>query len=196
MGYSVILGIIIFLFVTFCVAVTPSWAGERLYSMNLYMARLTINHWEDFFIPGEEVTFKDSYLAAATLTRRMGRYENKASFEIEGQVAKHFNIQKHWELNALVSARWEAFWWDDILDTSVAFGFGPSYATEKPEIEIENDGDTSRFLIYWMLELAVSLPDYPSTALIIRIHHRSNAFGLVADEGGSNALAAGVSYRF
>ena len=51
-------------------------------------------------------------------------------------------------------------------------------------------------MIYWMLELALGLPDYPRVALITRIHHRSDAFGLIADEGGSNALAFGLKWRF
>lgn len=169
-------------------------ADERLYALNLYAGRLTSNHWEEFFT--SNLDFKDSYLVTAALARRIGAYGDKASFEIEGQIVKHFNIQTHWELNALVTARWEAFWWDDVLDTSVAFGLGPSYATEKPEIEIDNNEETSRFLVYWMLELAVALPKYSHIAWITRIHHRSDAFGLIADGGGSNALAMGLKWKF
>ena len=177
-------------------AVIDCWADDGLYAVNLYAGRLTSNHWEEFFVLDDGYDFKDSYLVAATLARRIGAWKDKASFEIEGQVVKHFHIQTHWELNALVAARWESFWWDDILDTSVAFGLGPSYATDEPEIEIENDGDTSRFLVYWMMELAVALPAYPHVAWIVRIHHRSNAFGLVADDGGANALAMGLKWMF
>lgn len=169
-------------------------SAEYLFALNLYAGRLTSNNWEEFFT--SELDFKDSYLVTAALARRIGGYGDKASFEIEGQIVKHFNIQTHWELNALVAARWEAFWWDDILDTSVAFGLGPSFASDEPEIETENDGNTSRFMMYWMLELAIGLPDYPRVALITRIHHRSDAFGLVADGGGSNALAFGLKWRF
>lgn len=175
---------------------TPCPAETGPYSLNLYTGRLTTNDWEDFFSAGDQLDFTDSYLVAASLARRIHAHRDKASFELEGQIVKHFNIQKHWELNALGVARWEDFWWDDVLDTSLAFGFGPSYATDKPKVEEENDGNTSRFLIYWMLELALSLPEHPSTALIARIHHRSDAFGLVADDGGSNALAFGLKYRF
>jgi len=170
------------------------WADEHLYALNIYAGRLTSNHWEEFF--GSELDLKDSYLVTAALARRIGAYEDKASFEIEGQIVKHFNIQTHWELNALVAARWEAFWWDNVLDTSVAFGLGPSYATDEPEIETEINGNTSQFMIYWMLELALGLPDHPRVALITRIHHRSDAFGLIADGGGSNALAMGLKWRF
>lgn len=191
---GLIMIITFFQFILLGALVPARCSAEQLYALNLYAGRLTSNHWEEFF--GSELDFKDSYLVTAALARRIGVYGDLASFEIEGQIVKHFNIQTHWELNALVAARWEAFWWDDVLDTSVAFGLGPSYATEKPEIETENYGDTSRFMIYWMLELALGLPDYPRVALITRIHHRSDAFGLIADGGGSNALAFGLKWRF
>jgi len=193
---GLILAMAFFFLVPFGPPVSAVWADERLYALNLYAGRLTSNNWEDFITNSGGLDFKNSYLVTAALARRIGTYGDKASFEIEGQIVKHFNVQTHWELNALVAARWEAFWWDDVLDTSVAFGLGPSYATDEPEIEILNDGDTSQFLIYWMFELAVGLPDYPRVALIARIHHRSNAFGWVADNGGSNALAVGLKWRF
>ena len=192
--HSLILAMAFFLFLPFAEVAPAAWAEERLYALNLYAGRLTSNHWEEFF--SSELDFKDSYLLTVALARRIGAYEDKASFEIEGQIVKHFNVQTHWELNALVAARWEAFWWDDVLDTSVAFGLGPSYATDTPEIEIEINGDTSQFLVFWMLELALGLPDYPHVALITRIHHRSDAFGLIPDGGGSNALAVGLKWRF
>ena len=190
------LAIALFLLLPFGPAVSTSWADERFYSLNLYVGRMTSNNWDEFFHNVDGLNFKDSYLIGVTLARCIGKYQDKASFEIEGQIVKHFNFQTHWELNALVAARWEKFWWDDVLDTSVAFGLGPSYATDEPEIELENDGDTARLLIYWMLELAIGLPDYPRVALITRIHHRSDAFGLISDRGGSNALAVGLKWRF
>jgi hypothetical protein len=30
----------------------------------------------------------------------------------------------------------------------------------------------------------------------IRLHHRSKGFGLMADDGGMNALAAGIRFEF
>ena len=191
---GLIMAIAIFQFIFLDAFVSARCSAEHLYALNLYAGRLTSNNWEEFFT--SELDFKDSYLVTAALARRIGGYGDKASFEIEGQIVKHFNIQTHWELNALVAARWEAFWWDDVLDTSVAFGLGPSFASDEPEIETENDGNTSRLMIYWMLELALGLPDYPRVALITRIHHRSDAFGLIADGGGSNALAVGLKWRF
>jgi hypothetical protein len=190
------LTIVLFLLLSFSPAVPAGWADERLYALNFYGGWMTTNHWDEFFHNADDLKFKDSYLIGVTLARCIGRYQDKASFEIEGQVVKHFNFQTHWELNALVAARWEKFWWDDVLDTSLAFGLGPSFATNEPEIELQRDGDTSRFLVYWMLELAVGLPSYPRVALITRIHHRSDAFGLISNGSGSNAFAFGLKWRF
>ncbi len=86
------------------------FADDRLYALNIYAGRLTSNHWEEFFHNTEELDFKRSYLSAIALARRIGTYRDKTSFEIEGQVVKHFNVQTHWELNVLGTARWEAFW--------------------------------------------------------------------------------------
>jgi len=165
------------------------------YSLNLYGGIMTTNDWDELLYP-TSVDFKDSYLGAVTLARTIGRYKHLASFEVEGQVVGHFHSQTYAEFNILATGRWEAFWWDKYLDTSLAFGIGPSYTTEKSQVEIFNDGDTSQLLVYWMLELSLALPKQKRTALIMRIHHRSNAFGLVAEDGGSNALAMGVKIRF
>jgi hypothetical protein len=169
---------------------------EKLYSLNIYAGQMTTNRIGSLLIHFYDPDFKNSYLTAVTLARRIGTYKNMASFEVEGQVVKHFNIQNHWEINALITARWEEFPWDKYVDTSFAFGVGGSYATAEPEIEILRSNATSRFLVYWMTELALGLPEYPDTALIIRIHHRSGAWGLVADKGGSNTPCIGLKYRF
>ena len=174
---------------------TSAIAKETEYAFNLYVGQMTSNHWDDFF-RGQEVNEEESYLLATTLTRRLGGYKDLLSYEVEGQLVKHFSRQDHWEFNALGVLRWEPFWWDKWLETSAAFGLGPSYATQKPQIEIDTDGDTAHFLLYWMLELAVApFSERPELELITRLHHRSNGYGLFADVGGSNALAIGLKYR-
>ncbi len=94
-----------------------------------------------------------------------------------------------------IIGRWEPFPWDEVVDTSLAFGIGPSYASSKPKVEVANDGDSRRLLVYWMMEIEVGVPD-KSWSAIFRLHHRSGAFGLVADEGGSNAMVIGLKQRF
>jgi hypothetical protein len=169
---------------------------EKLYSLNIYAGQITTNGIGSLLIHFYDPDFKNSYLTAVTLARRIGTYKKMASFEVEGQVVKHFKMQNHWEINALIIARWEAFPWDKYVDTSFALGLGGSYATAEPEVEILIDGATSRFLVYGMTELTLGLPEYPNIALIIRIHHRSGAWGLVTEKGGSNTPCIGLKYRF
>ena len=80
-------------------------AGDGLYALNVYTGRLTTNHWDDFF-DGSGIDFTNSYLVAAALAKRIGTWDEKASFEIEGQIVKHFHFQTNWEFNALATARW------------------------------------------------------------------------------------------
>lgn len=171
-------------------------AGEKLYAFSLYGGRMTSNHIDDFIDSAEDIDFEKSWLTVAALSRRIANYKDLISFEIEGQLARHFRLQDHWEFNSLIAARWEPFWWDQTLDTSFAVGVGPSYATDKPEIEIDNNDETARLLVYMMFEFEFALPDRPGPSLILRIHHRSNAFGLIHEDGGSNAFTAGLKYRF
>lgn len=169
---------------------------EQNYALNLYGAKLTSNNWEEFFTTPNELDPIDSHLLVISLAKRLGGYQKLLSYEIEGQLAKHNGIQQHWEVNGLGVVRWEPFWWDRSLDTDAAFGLGLSYASEKPQAEIQNEGSSQQWMIYWMMELAFSLPQQPDLALITRIHHRSEAYGLIADEGGANALAIGLKFRF
>lgn len=175
---------------------TPGAEASELHnSLNLYWGRLSSNHWEEVLQPNR-LDLVDSYLFAAAYARRLGKVDNWLSFEAEGQLVRHYRRQVHWEINALATVRWEPFIWDRWLDTSLAFGLGPSLATRLPEVEVENDGGSRRFLAFWMMEVAFSLPEHPRLALIARLHHRSNAYGLLAERGGYTAPAIGIKYRF
>jgi len=157
---------------------------------------MTDNNVGEFFYSSLSLDYEDSYLIGLALSRRIGTHDELASLEVEGQVVKHFKRQDHWEFNALLIARWEAFWWDRYLDTSFAFGAGPSYATEVPEIEVYRSGDSACLQVYLLFGLEFVLPSQPNLAFITRIHHRSNAFGSIAEDGISNVLALGLKYKF
>ena len=60
---------------------------------------------------------------------------------------------------------------------------------------VQRSGE-SAFTSYMLVELEFVLPSHPNIAAIIRIHHRSNAFEIVADDGVSNALAFGLKFKF
>jgi hypothetical protein len=98
-----------------------------------------------------------------------------------------------------VVARWTRFPWDDVLDTSVAFGQGVSFASKVPEVEprADRDEESRRLLNYLMVEVALAPPGDSRWSAVTRIHHRSGVFGLYGGvNGGSNFVGLGVRYRF
>jgi hypothetical protein len=94
-----------------------------------------------------------------------------------------------------VVARWTRFPWSERVRSSVAFGLGLSYATELPEVEVELEGSSHQSLIYWALEFTAGPPN-ASWEVLMRLHHRSVAWGLMGEDGGVNALGLGFRYRF
>lgn len=121
------------------------------------------------------------------------------TWELEGQIAKHYQGQHHEEFNALIVFRWHQFPWHEAVNTNIAAGAGLSYATDTPDFELEkNNGKSQQLLGYLMFELALALPRLPQWAIIARVHHRSGAYGLFGNDirGASNALAFGLQYRF
>jgi hypothetical protein len=171
-------------------------AEDNSYALTVYGAKMTSNNWHEFFKNPNNLDFIDSKLLVVALSKRLGGYKKLLSYEVEGQLGKHDGIQQHWEINGLGTLRWEPFWWDNWLDTSAAFGMGVSFATEKPQAEVLNEGDSEQWMLYWMIELELSLPQQPDYSFVTRIHHRSEAYGLAAEAGGSNALAIGLKYKF
>ena len=188
---------ILLLLVTLVTLPKPVFCAElSQYSLNIYGAKMTGNNWEEIVTESDKLDFIDSKMIAIALAKRLGPYQPRLNYEVEGQIVKHFSIQNHWEFNALGVLRWEPFWWDRFIETSAAFGLGASYATDIPEAEVRIEGDSQRWMAYWMMEVALSHPQAPNIALITRIHHRSEVFGLIADEGGSNSLAVGLKVNF
>jgi len=179
----------------------PATAGEdsasnkdRPSAVAIFGGIMTDNKWEDTVAPWN-LDYRDSTFLGLAASHVIGRFDDRLGFEIEGQVIRHFGDQDHWEFNLPIIGRWETFPWDEVVDTSLAFGIGPSYASEKPKIEVDNEGDSQRWLVYWMVEIEAGPPD-KDWSVILRLHHRSEAFGLVADEGGSNAMVIGFKKRF
>ena len=179
----------------------PAAAGEGIASTKerqgaiaVFGGLMTDNDWQDTFQPWT-LNFLDSAFAGLAASYVFYRFDHRFGFEIEGQVIRHFGDQDNWEFNLPIIGRWEAFPWDDVVDTSLALGIGPSYASEIPKLEAANTGGGDRLLVYWMVEIEAGPPD-KSWSAMIRLHHRSGAFGLASPEGKSNAVVIGLRQRF
>lgn len=174
-------------------AVSDSTQPE--YAVSLYGGALTDEDWHRS-ITGQ-ADFVDSQLLVAAVQRNVwGSSENNWSLGVEANMAKHFGTQEHWEFNLPVfTANWHAFPWQETLNQSVGFGMGPSVTTQRPRTEEELNPSSRHVMLYWHLETSFALPDSP-WAVLFRLHHRSTAYGVFGDEGGSNALTTGLRYKF
>jgi hypothetical protein len=164
----------------------------------VYGARIaTQPAWEDLIIDAWDTEFADSYLVTAALSRQYAeRKDGALAIEAEGQVVKHFHDQTHWEFNALpIVLRWKRFPWSQKLNTSAAFGLGLSYATALPPVEVQLEGESHQWLVYWYMELTAGPVNSP-WSVSLRLHHRSVAYGLMGNQGGANALGLGLRYEF
>jgi hypothetical protein len=182
------------------IALMPAYTGKAMaaddFAVTVYGGRMTDGDFGDALTG--QADFIDAYVVVGALSWTFARYfEDALSFELEGQVGKWWGDQHNVEFNLPLVIRWSRFPWNQYLSTSLAYGLGPSYATKEPAAEIDEHDTTKKFLVYWFGEIAFGPPD-SNWAGVFRIHHRSGAFGLIADrgEGGSNTLAVGLKYRF
>ena len=137
-----------------------------------------------------------NFMVAGALARDIGGIDRNLRFEGELILAAHFGHDNFLSATAVVLARWVNFPWDRWVDTSMAIGIGPSYATEKARYERHNSGDGgSRWLNALIIELTLAPPATPNWAVALRLHHRSGIFGII-DSVASDYFAAGVKFRF
>lgn len=102
------------------------------------------------------------------------------------------------ELWAALFARYDGFVVGNFR-VSPTFSIGLSYATGTQGYEAQRMaiwGTYEPVLIYLGPEIALSLVDQPQWEAFTRFHHRSGGYGLIADMDASNAVTAGIRYKF
>jgi hypothetical protein len=192
MGFPVGLAVIVL-----CTTAMVSRADPGDWAATVYGARISTQPgWEDIILDNVDTEFVDSYLLAAAVSREYRQaYGGALTFEAEGQVVRHFHDQSHWEFNAVpLVLRWNRFPWSHRVTSSAAFGLGLSYATDLPPVEVQLEGESREWLVYWVMELTAGPTDAP-WSVSLRLHHRSVAYGLMGDEGGMNAVGLGLRLR-
>ncbi|AHF00183.1 hypothetical protein THITH_11565 [Thioalkalivibrio paradoxus ARh 1] len=141
--------------------------------------------------------FRDTYVGVAGASRTLYGFRESLSLELEANAGVHTGLQHHSEVNTALLLRWRPFP-NRYLNTSVAFGLGPSYAFRTPEVEQHPRRPAARLLVFMPVEITFAQPGArnPRWEVLFRVHHRSGAFGLVSDARGSNFVSAGVRFRF
>ncbi len=169
------------------------------YFLSVYAGRAAKERMLDI-ITRFNTGFIDSYLVAVAPGYVIGQGRNIRS-DVELQVVRHWGEQDHWEFNAAYIARWMNFPWDHHLDTRIAVGAGVSWATEVPFIEPRakelGEEESARFLGYVVIEAEFKPPRPSQWSGFVRLHHRSDAWGIFHDKrGGSNFITLGTRYHF
>lgn len=170
-------------------------ANGLTYYTSVFAGVITDQDFHDILLEPQETDFLDSEMIGAALGFERPTRWSRIDLGGEIQVVKWFGTQDHWELNAMPIIgryRFEGTAW---LLRSVSFGLGLSYASEVPVEEVIDDGVSNRFMVYWSAEAEFGRTDSTYTPFI-KLHHRSNAFGLIEEDAGSNTLAVGLRRRF
>lgn len=141
---------------------------------------------------------KPSHVWAVALTREVYTLVDGLTAEVEFNSALHSGRQHHAEVSGAFLLRWRRFPWDRFLNLSVAYGVGPSLAFRRPPIEQRSRREATYFLLSMPVELTFGLPDRFDVPwhVLLRVHHRSGAYGVVSDAGGSNFVTAGIRRFF
>jgi len=176
-------------------------AAQAEPSLSVFSGLLTDNPWEEVaFLPWKVdlqrpglVGVAAAYPLGAPIRFRHGQLD----FAIEGQVVRHFSLQSHWEVNLPLSIGFTPERRILGVMDRVAFGIGPSYATRAPALEARRGGGRAqRLMIYWKAEAERHLDSRPGHSVFIRLHHRSDGFGMIGDGGSSNGMVLGLRRRF
>lgn len=150
------------------------------------------------------VDWRSSYFIGAGYTQPLptphwldGPIGLSTSIEFIG--LRHFGGQHNLEVDIAYMVRTPYHEWSGLRFRGGG-GLGPSLALGRPSAEDGPDDHPekrSRLQNYIALELEISGGEADGAALVLRVHHRSGAYGLVAPNGvGSNFLTLGLRRAF
>ena len=100
-------------------------------------------------------------------------------FEVAVPVTLRYNFQAPWP-SAL---------------NSLAFGLGLSRTSEISNLEVETRGASGQTMVHWMIEAEFDTP-IEHSYWVLRVHHRSDGYGLFQPNTGSNGIGLGFKRRF
>ncbi|MGS4946361.1 hypothetical protein ACVDG3_12840 [Meridianimarinicoccus sp. RP-17] len=161
-------------------------------SASAFAGQMTDNTWQDILIETDTVRSRDAQAVGVSVSREWA-WPGVGFYGVEGTLLRHFGEQEHWEIAVPVYLR--SLRPDPVWLPSLAYGLGLSHATDVPESEIARRGESQRTLAMWFIELEFG--GAPSqTRPYLRLHHRSDAFGLFPVDTGSNVLVLGVRRDF
>lgn len=121
-------------------------------------------------------------------------------FTVEGeaQFVKHFGVEEHVEATLSFVVRSREIRLGRRASFNLAIANGLSYAFSPPRIEPKRTPgvNPSQLLYHIGFEAELSLAAAPGWSALVRLHHRSEAFGTFGPDTSTNRFGLGVRYRF
>ena len=140
-------------------------------------------------------------VVGGTVSRRIATVFTIFDIETEFGAAKRFGDQTEAEFWGAFYVRFTAFPWNNYLYTTLGLSTGLSYATGISDFERAhsqlNPPAGTHVQHYFSPELTFALPEHKEKQLVVRLHHRSGAYGVVSGAAsGSTYISAGVRVWF
>ena len=159
---------------------------------------------QDIFFKGISPTgwgYDEGGIVGAAASRRIATLYRAFDIEAEFGAAKRFGHQQEGEFWGAMYVRYTAFPWNKYLYTTLALSTGLNYATGISDFEKEHSKLTPKagthIQHYFSPELTFALPEHKDRQLVVRLHHRSGAWGIVSGAmSGSTYLTVGVRAWF
>jgi hypothetical protein len=150
--------------------------------------------------PPWEWRWRNSYLVAATFSRRLVSFFDALSIEPELGIGQRFGQLHATEFWGALTFRWSEFPWNNYLRTSIALtdGFSLASAIDPKEATLDKPPTSgSHFLNFFSPSITFALPEYEAYELMFRWHHRSGVFRRINDVSkGAQFWTTGLRVRF
>jgi hypothetical protein len=191
-----------------CAAADVDRGGKH--SLSAFVGQATdTNFVESMYAPWSN-DLKDVGVAGAMYSYRLGtlgdvfglssnHFTDHVTVETEGGGAFRFGDEDLGELWTGLYVRYDGFFWNDTVYTTLAVNTGLSLLSSTSDFERGRDsrGKNGRLLHYMGPEISIADPQNKNLELIFRYHHRSGVFGLFDGVvSGSTFLSSGVRVRF
>lgn len=157
-----------------------------------FAGALTTGSWHDAVRPWE-VEFAEAWMIGASVGWDRSIGTTPIRWGIEAQLSAHVGRQDHFELSVPMLLRYRAQGTSPVR--SLAAGLGLSYASKVPQVEIDRNGASQRLFVHWMAEIEFGAPNQTRNT-VLRLHHRSDGYGLFDVDAGSTAIVVGLRKRF
>jgi hypothetical protein len=157
------------------------------------------NEMEDIGVVGAAYSHRFGSVSELTGWGEAGGFLDSLLIEGEFGLSARFGDESLGEAWTGAYIRYDGFFWNDVVYTTLAVNTGVSYLTEKSDFERGRDENNrnSRLLHYMGPEITLALPEHKDVELLLRYHHRSGVFGLFDDViSGSTFISTGVRVRF